>query len=150
MKPLLVGEANPYGDSPRRALWPYPPRSAGARLCRNILGLGVRDYLRKFDRVNLCSREWDAKLAAETAAGLILTDQPKILMGAKVCRAFCVAFYAFTKLTPVAVRPIPSTLELVNVDCGALYIIPHPSGLNRFWNEPASIPMTRKFLAEFL
>jgi len=55
MRPVLVGEANPWGSDPFYALYPYPERYAGWRLCHLILGLYRRTYLGYFDRVNLCA-----------------------------------------------------------------------------------------------
>lgn len=62
LRPILVGEANPYGGDPRYALYPLPENSAGGRLCRLILKLEVRQYLRSFDRRNLCAtKRWIAE-----------------------------------------------------------------------------------------
>lgn len=97
MKPLLIGEANPYGSDPRYAryaLYPYPSHSAGARLCTWILGMETRDYLRAFERRNLCLLEWDAKGAKDEAHSLLTLYGPGsvfILLGKKVAGAFAAA-----------------------------------------------------------
>lgn len=71
MKPLLVGEQNPYQADPRLAqrfaLYPDPPRCAGWNLCHKIMGLPEREYLARFDRVNLCAGKWGVREARETA-----------------------------------------------------------------------------------
>ena len=59
MKPLLVGEINPLSRDERHALHPLPETSTGGNLCR-LLGLTPRQYLRAFDRINLCRDKWDA------------------------------------------------------------------------------------------
>lgn len=63
MKPLLVGEQNPYGADPKFALYPYPENSAGGRLCFKVFGLTRHEYLARFDRVNLCSGKWSMSRA---------------------------------------------------------------------------------------
>ncbi len=42
MKPLFVGESNPYGNPERFDLYPEPANSAGGRLCRLVLGVSRR------------------------------------------------------------------------------------------------------------
>lgn len=41
MKPLLVGEQNPYGADPKFALYPYPENSGGERPAIVLLGAKV-------------------------------------------------------------------------------------------------------------
>lgn len=132
MKPVLVGEANPYGGRSALALWPDPPGSAGHRLCFKILGMTKMEYLRTFDRVNLCPRAWSIQAARITAAYLKGTRAPLILCGAKVCQAFGVDFapfrtYLARRTTEDAAAMLPGTL---------VAIIPHPFGLSRLWNLP--------------
>ena len=40
-RPIIVGEANPYGGDPAYALYPIPENSAGGRLCRLIMALSL-------------------------------------------------------------------------------------------------------------
>lgn len=144
MKPLLVGEQNPYGSDPRYALWPKPERSAGGRLCRLILGIEMMAYLRTFDRVNLCAGSWSHREAVERASALMarpidktdLDTPPRIiiLLGSKVCRAFQVPFVPFTE---------DST---IGDPCLRVLILPHPSGLCRVWNMPDSYERARQTL----
>jgi len=139
-RPILVGEANPYGGDPRFALYPEPEHSAGGRLCRLILGLEVRDYLRRYDRRNLCSTAWRIAEAREAAAAIgrevdeayrAGTVRTVVLFGSKVCSAFGVRFEPFTRRA--------------QGDCG-LVILPHPSGLSRGWNAPGSFERAREVL----
>lgn len=131
----FVGEANPYGSDPRYAFYPEPPNSAGGRLCRLILGLPAREYLRRFDRVNLCSGAWDAKEARRVAGAASWNDierGPVVLLGSKVCAAFGLRFEPFT----------------LGPDCRELVILPHPSGLCRLWAVPGAIERARAVLIE--
>ena len=137
MRPLLVGECNPYGGRPMFALYPYPDRSSGARLA-HILGLTRKNYLLRFERTNLCVDRWSIR-AARLAADSILAKRPVcpievtpiILLGSKVCQAFGVAYEPF---------------------CGIrnFRMLPHPSGRNRIWNDPRAAERARALLEEWL
>lgn len=126
---VLVGESNPYGDDPRYALYPEPERSAGGRLCRVVLGLGVKEYIRHFRRVNLLtSARWSAPLAREAAERLTdvakVDGVPLVLLGAKVCAAFGVDYD-------------PGSTGSVSALFGREWryaVLPHPSGMCRAWN----------------
>jgi hypothetical protein len=136
-KPLLVGEDNPLSRDPRHALYPYPKHHAGGRLALAIMGLTVMEYLRKFDRVNLCKKKWSIKEARGTATYLLeRRDLDRVvLLGAKVCAAFGFEFEPFRSWkTP----------------CGSrrYVILPHPSGRCRIWNDPDSIERARAAMRE--
>lgn len=133
MKPLLVGEDNPYGTDPRYALFPAPVNSAGARLCSLVMQLRHTEYVRLFDRVNLCAGAWSAPEARARAAALQAEapDRKLVLLGAKVCRAFGAPYRPFTILLPT------------------LLVLPHPSGRCRAWNEPNAFELARAVLRDF-
>lgn len=96
MKPLIVGELNPFDGDPRYALFPYALSSSGSRLCA-ILGLCERDYLRRFDRANLCTGAWDAEAAREMARRILRQRRRVlILLGEKAATAFFGEFEAFS------------------------------------------------------
>lgn len=123
MKPLIVGEANPYGQDPEYAMYPFPVNSAGGRLCRNVFGLEPREYLRRFDRANLCPMRWDRICAIEVAK-VIRQHSPcgrwHVLCGSKVARAF--EFEPATAEDPIVTHyRDPDGL-------GGYLVIPHPSG----------------------
>lgn len=131
-KPLLVGELNPYGTDPSYALFPLPEYASGGRLAK-IFGLRRTEYLQKFDRVNLCTGTWSMPEAKKAAAMLLVNEKrPLVLLGKKVATAFGYPHAgSFNKLDN-------------------LVFLPHPSGLNRLWNEPGAIPRVRELMAPFL
>jgi hypothetical protein len=133
MKPLLVGEANPYGGDPYFALYPEPDGCAGQRLCKLVMQLDCSEYLARFDRVNLCPRTWSMKLARERASAYRVAELPEriVLLGAKVTRAFGFEYAPFT-------RRLSSRFV----------ILPHPSGLSRAWYEPGAYERARSVLRE--
>ena len=146
MKPLLVGEANPYGGDPEYALYPLPLRASGDRLCTLVMGLERRDYLDRFDRVNLCPERWSAPLSRknaeiiqrERAGGVV------VLLGSKVCAAFGFEYKPFTVTERwyghggAAPAAAGSSTRFV--------LLPHPSGLCRVWNEPDAFRRARAAL----
>ncbi len=131
VKPLLVGEANPYGADPAFALNPLPEHASGGRLAR-ILGLSRGDYLRIFDRRNLCPTTWSVPVARREAEAIMrVLGRDVVLLGSKVAQAFGLRYEPFTTR-------------------GRLHLLPHPSGLSRAWNDPESIPRARALLAGLL
>lgn len=138
---LLVGEANPYSAKPEAALFPHPRNSAGARLCYDILGFErAAEYLRAFDRCDLCGTVWRLPDARKRAAELAAGDRPLVLLGAKVCQAFGVAFDPFTRTTlPWLER---GRRGLVAV------ILPHPSGRCRIWGQPDAAARARALVQQ--
>jgi hypothetical protein len=131
-KPLLVGEANPYGGDPYYALYPAPDRCSGHRLCCLILGMRRADYLREFDRKNLCPHKWNLREAKQHAEQLLDSDRSIVLLGAKVTSAFGMNFTPF------------------NIFGGRLLVLPHPSGLCRMWSVPDAFERARRLVAEVL
>ncbi len=155
MRPLLVGEDNPYSRDPRYALYPSPDHSAGGRLCRLIMGLSTKDYIRGFERVNLCAGEWSMREAKQTVCDLKtdrwtsqipafgsdpdmvngrfphFIDDKIVLLGAKVCEAFNSSYKPF---------------EVARVSGCVFAILPHPSGRCRAWNEPGAFERARETL----
>lgn len=148
-RPLLVAESNPYGANPDYALWPYPERASGDRLCRLIMGLDRDDYLRRFDRVNLCEGKWSVREARVVAGDLLSTrrDGPLVLCGRRACDAFRVSF------APSTVRAVvwDDALRAFHLDVWTgtgwpLVVLNHPSGLCRAWNEPGAVEAARSAL----
>lgn len=132
-RPWLVGELNPYGADPDMALYPLPEYASGGRLAR-ILGLSRTEYLRSFERRNLCVGKWSMK-AARIAAAQIEREAdcaPLVLLGAKVCDAFGFEF-----------KPFVACVTGDEVPRSPVVRLPHPSGLSRLWNEPGAAGRAR-------
>jgi len=143
---VLVGEANPYGGRPGMALFPKPAGSSGDRLCRLVLGVDVRTYVRVFRRVNLCRRTWRLAEAREQAAKVGLEAlragrMPMVLLGARVAQAFRVPYAPFAEGVWFAQG------EAISVPYVSL---PHPSGLCRAWNEPGAYERARAAVARLV
>lgn len=129
-KPLIVGELNPFGGRDYFALFPLPRTSSGGRLA-GILGLSPESYLETFDRANLCRGAWSARVARDAAATLAEQDRPAfILLGKRVCEAFGEEYHPFT------VGDAPGGSRFA--------VLPHPSGLNRAWNDPSATERARR------
>lgn len=142
MKPLLVGEANPYGGDPYYALYPYPRGCAGHRLCEKVMGLTDREYLDRFERVNLCPTKWSMRQARTRAVEILAADggaeRAYVLLGSRVKAAFGVGHDPFSHFR--SLRELPGPQVFV--------VLPHPSGLSRAWNAPGSYERARAVLRE--
>jgi hypothetical protein len=131
----LVGECNPHSADPGDVLSPERPGSAGNRLWAMLYlrhSMTRDDYLRGFRRVNLCSTEWDAE-AAETAADIMISSfsfgDRVVMLGAKVASAFCLR--RAPKFEWEWASPAGS-------ESFKFLKLPHPSGLCRDYNDPAT------------
>ncbi len=135
MKPLLVGELNPFGGDPAFALYPAPDGCSGHRLCCLILGMQRRTYIYAFDRCNLCVGKWSLPEARKAAQAI--WDKPSaprvVLCGAKVAKAWSVPFVPF---------------EIS--EGGTVLVLPHPSGMCRLWHKPGAVQRARAAVASFL
>lgn len=142
LRPLLVGEDNPYGQDPRYALFPLPTGASGARL-REILGLSLSQYLGGFDRLNLCAGKWSQREARAHANRWrkVWEEEPRamrpgvVLLGVRVAAAF-------------GLDPAPFRVQICR---GAVYyLLPHPSGRNRAWNGAGRVEQARGVLRPLL
>lgn len=147
MKPLLVGECNPWqGDEESAmyfALHPDPPHASGGRLCYFVMGLDERTYLRSFDRTDLCFPKWSLPAARKKAAALVserTRDDVIVLCGAKVAAAFGLTS------EPFAIRRFPTEFDALSLP--TLVTLPHPSGLCRTWHQPGAVDKARAILRE--
>jgi len=136
LKPLLVGQApGESGDG-----IPLSGR-CGRKLC-GLMKTDLDDYLEKFDRVNVLdffpgkNGKGDAfpiNKAREMASRIRLGERPfVVLLGRNVARAFGMA--KMDPLTWTTVRGTPVAL------------VPHPSGVNRWWNDCTNVRRARRFL----
>lgn len=145
MKPLLVGEANPwqsdYESAMYFALHPDPPHASGGRLCYLIMQLDERTYLRSFDRADLCFPKWSLPEARKRASELVSERDGGdviVLCGTKVAKAFGLTY------EPFVVRRFHSE----STGLPTMVMLPHPSGLNRTWHQPGALQKARTVLIE--
>jgi len=138
-RPLLVGEApNRTGDARR----PLDGR-VGARLA-GFAGLDVAAYRRRFARVNVLGAWPGASggkgaafyhdVAAREATRLRRRFRGRrtvVLLGQRVARAFGVRPDYFVERRVAGAR---------------VFVVPHPSGIVRWYNDPANVARMRRFM----
>jgi hypothetical protein len=148
MKPLIVGEVNPYSNDADNefALYPYPRHASGGRLCFDVMGFReghCQAYLDAFDRVNLCVGKWDLK-SARFAAELIreslrYESRSVLLLGANVCKAFGIEFCPFA-YGAFAFGPVGRSFF------SPFAILPHPAAHVSYWNLKGAYDRARRAL----
>ncbi len=149
MRTLLVGLDNPHSVNPRDALLPAPGvgNGTGERVVeliresapRALADYSVADYERDFDRVNLYPVQNAVNGKGATKADKMMAQwcamyavqggyQNVVLLGNRVR----VAFADLAGLTDD-----DQIVEIGGRDLH-FYVVPHPSGRNRFYNKPAN------------
>jgi uracil-DNA glycosylase len=139
MKPLLVGEApSKNEDIPR----PLEGR-VGRRLAK-FAGITFTEYIRLFERVNLLAERQDTAEhgfqfdmeAAKVQARLLRNAQPQrrvvVLLGKRVAQAFDLPLFYFREMR----------------EDHDYTIIPHPSGINRWYNEERNMAEVQTFMRQ--
>ena len=146
-RPILLGMADPHSDDPRHALAPDPPGCSGWRLWKMLYearGVEKDEYLVRFDRRNLCGgRSWDADAAVirgrELAATLAGSGRTVVALGQRVWWAL-----GFKRV------PAPKPASSVHSNgCRWIYL-PHPSGMNVWYNDALNRWTAGALLAELL
>lgn len=142
MKPLIIGEAPSKNE--------YPPTPIAGRIGRRLAdmaGLTFEDFLEKFERVNLLAVrqdtaekgfEFDLEYAKTSAMLLSMTLRLRpavILLGRRVAKAFDLKDDYFAPLT---------------INGAPAWIVPHPSGVSRWWNDPENEEKMRTFMIELV
>jgi hypothetical protein len=129
MRFVVVGMNNPQGN---HALWTRPKGGTGHRLWELAAartGVTQLQWLGMTDRRNLCQEEWDMEAARIQARVWTpeLWSRVTVLLGAEVARCFpstgLICQWAKPHGTPPRAAPPWVT-------------IPHPSGMNRWYNDP--------------
>lgn len=162
MRPLLIGQAPPpsYDPATHSPLYPVPEHATGGRLAA-LAGLSAHEYLATFQRINLlrefpgrrrhpCGTRRDhwpraeARSAAEAIAPL-LGDRTVVLLGRNVARAFGLEGAEFHVWRTVHVPYPPDQPVLFSAAC-----VPHPSGLNRWYNDSRNLEAARAFWSELI
>lgn len=131
MKPLIVGEAPSKNEVTER-----PIEGRVGRRLADCCCISLDEFLHRFDRVNLLhvrqdtkekGFEFDEAAASQEAHRMATTldfnDRPFVLLlGKRVAAAFG-AHANYFEAQHVGTRT-------------TLYVLPHPSGVNRWWNDP--------------
>lgn len=143
MKPLLIGEA-PSKNEP----WPRPLEGrVGQRLAR-FAGISFEEYLERFDRVNLLDVRQDTKekgfefdrytatINANNIMASLSNERVVVLLGKRVADA---------------VGAVGPYFWLHRLERGiTLYVVPHPSGVNRLFNDPVVCQRMEYFMRSLL
>lgn len=146
MKPVIIGESNPFGGDEHFALYDEPESCTGDRLCRMVMGLRSETYRASFERRNLLrGSKWSAPRAREAAAKLC-SDLPGqrvwILLGKKVAAAF----FSSQKIDAPCLFVPGNGVAFKNT----AVLLPHPSGLNRMWADRTLSVHCRQLLVQVL
>ncbi len=143
MKPVLLGMNNPHSTDPARALGVTPNNASGHRLwsmlaisamCREPpMVVQPHEYEESFDRYNLLDEEvFDpSKFTIEREKFILdkLASRVVVMCGTNVPRALRLEYTGFNlKPTPAIIPGIEKSFTY--------YVIPHPSGLCREYNDP--------------
>lgn len=139
-KIVLLGMNNPLSADPRMALWPHPPGVTGHRIWKMInmrLSCSTEQYKEAFDRQNILdSQEWmvrEARLAAPQVWER-LQGRYVIVLGREAADVLDLQFDDWI---------------LENQKDDVTYrMLPHPSGLNRWYNESINLNLAAVLLEE--
>lgn len=140
-RPVLLGMNNPVSTAAHHALYPSPKGCTGWRLWQ-MSGLSEEDYLSRFDRQNLISgRAWDLREARKIAPGLreSLLGRTVVVLGSPVNSIIRGG-------TPHELAPVFSWTP--DGAGGWIAKVPHPSGLNPFYNDALNRELLRIFMQE--
>lgn len=142
MRALLVGEAPGKKADPSR---PLIGGLVGKRLM-DLLGFNLGLYVRRVDRVNVLDYfpgrtgkgdsfpMAEARQAADRLKTALFCSKDRVvLLGRRVAAAFKVK---------------AEYLEWVEVGNTKVAVLPHPSGINRWWNDPVNKSRATRFMRE--
>lgn len=149
MRPVIVGIAPSREGAEGQPLSALGGRSTGATLAQ-LAGLRPSEYMRRFDRVNLCPTVRPSTIAiregrpmAEMLAGSLLRGRRVVLLGANV--AECFGLRDPSRAEPCRWYALPEGARewwgVTGFKSGfalpfTYAVLPHPSGRNRWYNEP--------------
>ncbi len=137
MRTVIVG-IDPGGNGPE----PLDPAfGSGGRLAR-LAGLGPGEFLRSFDRANLYSSPGERTPEDDLRAGAnllpVLRGRRVVALGRRARSALGIdQGSAWFEWSPAPGGFVASSM-------------PHPSGLSRWWNDPANVSLASSFLRGLL
>jgi len=141
MKPLLVGEAPAKGSK-------EPLGGRSGRFLAKLLGMGMGGFLDAFDRANLLRFRqrpsagkgdlFDLALASANARRMGLRGRDVLLLGKRVALAFGLK-------DPAWLRPVR-----LGKRERAAFVLPHPTGINRWWNDGGNRALATGLLSSVL
>lgn len=117
VRPVLVGLANPYSADPLDALSVDPPRGTGARLWR-MSGLTLDEYTYGFAKVNVDDRITFSAFLESVTGGTTAA-----VFGREAARALRLP------------TNVPFFAKSVRTGGSTWYLLPHPGGLCRVYND---------------
>jgi uracil-DNA glycosylase len=143
----IIGEAPGPRTRSDLPFYPYPPASAAGRLL-DMLGWDRRQYLLTFARMNLLAEypgpSFPVARARECVphAVEVMHPRPMLLMGRGVAAAF-----SLPQLPPLLTQTVTlrSGRDGPLVPC-RVAMVPHPSGRNLWYNDPANRVAVRDFV----
>lgn len=143
MNPILVGMLNPHTLDPKMALAPIRGAKNGATAGMKLFMLlnqrrpvSRREYLDRFDRINLCLGTWSEDHARRRAIELERTwrDRHVVLLGAAVRTAFEI--------------PSRGPLNIYERNSNTFFMLPHPSGKTIWYNDEVNRARAADLLAQ--
>ena len=143
----VIGMNNPRSDDPTHSLTTQPPGGTGHRLwqmARARTGIDEADWLRMTDRRNLCAGEWNREEAWHKAREWYpeLRDRTTVLLGADVSAQFPLSMGGIlTWGREMGTPPAPARPWI---------LIPHPSGMNRWYNDAGNRAAVEVLLADLV
>ncbi len=148
-RPLLVGMNNPLSRSPDDALVPWPAGCTGHRLYSMLhaaCGATEEEYLTAFERTNLLVgvgwSDHQARCAAEKlAASGVLSGRKVVALGRGVQKALGLPW-----LLPMQTAHVMASIA--GTTSTKFILMPHPSGANRWYNDPENVRRAGAVLAD--
>lgn len=151
MKLTMIGQA------PSRETNGKPPFTGKCGVfLASLMGISQEEMLAQHEMLNVLDY-WPGKglggdkfpmpLAKIAARKMLesLRNKPVILLGSNVARAF--GAKRFRYLEHYEIRDPQHSSEII---VPFMVVVPHPSGVNRWWNRPESRDVARKFFGELL
>ncbi len=150
---VIIGMNNPASDRPEHALWTQPSGCTGNllwRMATRHTGISESEWLSITDRRNLCIGPWDRGDACRRAGEWFeeLRGRTVIWLGVDV---MC-AFRGPTTTLPYWRPPFHIGLQpaLMWNETEDWFEVPHPSGLNRWYNNDGNRAAVEIRLADIL